>query len=95
MDAANNSAGTPVNRNVRSRIMVCYGLCAIAHTEVEAGQLERATDTLAALQNKLQEINLLTSDDSMTSSIRDMREMLSELDRAAWRISRQICRGQC
>jgi site-specific recombinase XerC len=44
MSAAEN-AQTLVNRNVRSRIVVCYGLCAIAETEVRAGQVERAAGT--------------------------------------------------
>lgn len=81
-----------MDRSIRSRIMVCYGLCAIAHSEVHSRQLERATGTLEAIRKNLQEINLLTSPET-TNALPELREMLGELDRFAWDLNREICRG--
>jgi hypothetical protein len=75
--------------------MVCYGLCAIAETEVHAGQVERAAGTVAAISNILHEINLLVADDPRQVPVRDLKKMLAELDRtfaqSARRRTLQVC----
>ncbi|HEY1759441.1 MAG TPA: hypothetical protein VGG72_28975 [Bryobacteraceae bacterium] len=83
-------------KTLRSRIMVCYGLCAIAESEVHAGQIARATGSIQAIRQVLRDINLLTTDPRTLSEepIRNLNEMLEELDRWAWHIGRAICRSE-
>lgn len=82
-----------LGRSIRSRVMVCYGLCAIAETEVHAGQVERASGTVTAIREGLHEINLLSDNDLRVASIRDLKQMMAELDRWTWDIGRLLCRA--
>lgn len=84
-------------RSIRSRVLVCYGLCAVADSEVKVGQLERATGTVHAIREVLAEINQLAVEPQNIPGgpIRDLKEMLDELDRWTWNIGRAICRSGC
>jgi hypothetical protein len=68
--------------------MVCYGLCAIAETEVHAGQVERAAGTVAAISNILHEINLLVADDPRQVPVRDLDRTFAQ---SARRRTLQVC----
>ncbi len=86
----------PTGKDIRSRVMVCSGLCAIARSEVHAMQIERASGTLAAIRQILQETNLLIAEPCNLpgDQVRDLKDMVDELDRLTWDIGRAILRAK-
>jgi hypothetical protein len=97
MNSAVENLQQLTERSIRSRVLVCYGLCAVANSEVKVGQFERATGTVQAVRKNLEEINLLTAEPQniLGAPIRNLKEMLDELDHWAWKIGRAICRSGC
>jgi uncharacterized membrane protein len=71
-----------VSRSLRSRIMVAYALCAIAESEIQDGDLQRALKTTETVRKLIAEIALLVSDPNTISPslIRETAEMLAELE---------------
>ena len=95
MSSAAENIQALAEKTLRSRIMVCYGLCAIAESEVHAKQIARATGTVEAIRRILADINLLATDPLALSEtpVRNLKEMLDDLDHWTWRIGRAISRA--
>lgn len=81
MEAGEDAPGL-VSRPLRSRVMVCYALCAVAESEIQDGNPERARKTIETVRKLIAEIAALVSEPSPISSsaIRDAGELLAELE---------------
>jgi len=74
--------------SLRSRVMTAYALCAIAESDLHAGEINRATQTAKTVRELIEEINRLASDVSQLSSsaLRDLSEFSTELERRVQKI---------
>jgi len=78
-----DNAKALINQTLRSRIMVTYALCAVAESEVHAGQLESSLQIVKTIRRMLSDINVLVSgpmDRLSLRTIHEAAEMLSELE---------------
>jgi ATP/maltotriose-dependent transcriptional regulator MalT len=57
-----------LGQSLRSRVMSCHALCAIAESDVGAGQLDRAVKTVQSIRRLLGEISALTTEPDRISS---------------------------
>lgn len=82
-----------ISQTLRNRIMATYALCAVAESEVHAGELERACQTVKAIRRMLSDINILVctpADRPCSSAIHEAAEMLAELENRTQTIEQSI-----
>ena len=65
---------------IRSRIMTSHALCAIAESEVHAGEMKMATGTISNTRKLIREIDALIGTGMSVSAAHELAELLRELD---------------
>jgi hypothetical protein len=65
---------------IRSRVMVSHALCAIAESELHAGEMTMAAGTISSARILIQEINALVGPGMSGGAADELAEFLRELD---------------
>ena len=92
MDSTEN-VHTLVAQSLRRRIMVTYALCAIAESDAQDGNWERAAQTVKAIRRLIAEINVLIFepiDRIPAGTIHEAGELLAELENRTQSIEESI-----
>lgn len=72
-----------IGQSLRNRMVTTFALCAVAESEVQAGELERTIRTVKAIRRLLAEINVLICgplDHISLSAIHEAGELLADLE---------------
>lgn len=81
----------PDESALRTRVMIAYALCSVAVSEVHAGELEAAGETVRGIRGIIGEINAALDVQTVSAStVRELAEFSRELEHTTRNIEAAI-----
>ena len=77
-----NDGQMSADKSLKARMMTGYALCAIAESQIHAGELERALKSIRAIREMVAEMNSLLDEprEYSLSAIREAKDTLADLE---------------